>query len=79
MEKAISQSTGPVLPPNVKHPLPHLSGVHPQDSLPPPPPGGMSVPLPPGAPGASQMPHQMHMPPMPMRPPPPEGLAGPNN
>ncbi|XP_037537642.1 splicing factor 3A subunit 2 [Nematolebias whitei] len=79
MEKAISQSTGPLPPPNMKHPLPHLSGVHPQDSLPPPPPGGMSVPLPPGAPGAPQMPPQMHMPPMPMRPPPPEGLAMSNN
>ncbi|XP_017277679.1 splicing factor 3A subunit 2 [Kryptolebias marmoratus] len=83
MEKAISQSTGPPPPANMKHPLPHLSGpgVPPQnDSLPPPPPGGMPIPpLPPGAPGAPHMPPQMHMPPMPMRPPPPEGLSMHNN
>ncbi|XP_049602233.1 splicing factor 3A subunit 2 isoform X2 [Syngnathus scovelli] len=44
---------------------------------PPPPAGGMV--LPPGAPGTPQMPSQMAMPPMPMRPPPPEVLAAGNN
>ncbi|XP_008432085.1 splicing factor 3A subunit 2 [Poecilia reticulata] len=79
MEKAISQPGGPVPPPGMKHPPPLMSGPGsrlPSDSLPPPPPGGMSIPpLPPGAPGAPHMPPQMPMPPMPMRPPPPEGLG----
>ncbi|XP_037131739.1 splicing factor 3A subunit 2 isoform X2 [Syngnathus acus] len=44
---------------------------------PPPPAGGMV--LPPGAPGTPQMSSQMAMPPMPMRPPPPEALAAGNN
>ncbi|XP_047444371.1 splicing factor 3A subunit 2 [Mugil cephalus] len=83
MEKAVSQSTGPPPPANVKRPPPLMSGVGPRppnDSLPPPPPGGMPVPpLPPGAPGTHQMPHQMPMPPMPMRPPPPDVLAMSNN
>uniref|UniRef100_A0A1A8FXC0 Splicing factor 3A subunit 2 n=1 Tax=Nothobranchius korthausae TaxID=1143690 RepID=A0A1A8FXC0_9TELE len=72
MEKAISG--GPAPPGNLKHPGSLMSG-HPNDGLPPPPPGGMSVPpLPPGATGPPHMPPQMPMPPMPMRPPPPEGL-----
>uniref|UniRef100_A0A665X351 Matrin-type domain-containing protein n=1 Tax=Echeneis naucrates TaxID=173247 RepID=A0A665X351_ECHNA len=75
----MSQHIGPAPPAGVKRPPPLMSGVGPRslnDSLPPPPPGGMSVPpLPPGAPGAPQMP----MPPMPMRPPPPEGLTIANN
>lgn len=83
MEKAITQSSGPAPPASVKRPPPLMSGVGPHpsnDSLPPPPPGGMPVPpLPPGAPGAPQMPPQMPMPPMPMRPPPPEGLSISNN
>ncbi|XP_068196847.1 splicing factor 3A subunit 2 [Antennarius striatus] len=83
MEKAIPQSSGPPPPAGVKRPPPLMSGVGPRpsnDSLPPPPPGGMSVPpLPPGAPGAPHMPPQMPMPPMPMRPPPPEGLTIGNN
>uniref|UniRef100_A0A1A7Z7H2 Splicing factor 3A subunit 2 n=1 Tax=Iconisemion striatum TaxID=60296 RepID=A0A1A7Z7H2_9TELE len=73
MEKAISG--GPAPPGNLKHPSSLMSGHPSNDGLPPPPPGGMSVPpLPPGAPGPPQMPPQMPMPPMPMRPPPPEGL-----
>ncbi|KAG7214664.1 hypothetical protein INR49_010556 [Caranx melampygus] len=79
MEKAVPQSSGPAPPAGVKRPPPLMSGVGPRpinDSMPPPPPGGMPVPpLPPGAPGAPQMP----MPPMPMRPPPPEGLSISNN
>uniref|UniRef100_A0A1A8QHG9 Splicing factor 3A subunit 2 n=1 Tax=Nothobranchius pienaari TaxID=704102 RepID=A0A1A8QHG9_9TELE len=73
MEKAISG--GPAPPGNLKHPASLMSGHPSNDGLPPPPPGGMSVPpLPPGAPGPPHMPPQMPMPPMPMRPPPPEGL-----
>lgn len=83
MEKAISQSGGPPPPAGVKHAPPLMSGPGsrpPSDSLPPPPPGGMSVPPhPPGAPGTPQMPPQMPMPPMPMRPPPPQGLSMSNN
>ncbi|KAM9322340.1 splicing factor 3A subunit 2 [Pholidichthys leucotaenia] len=83
MEKAVTQSSGPAPPANVKRPPPLMTGVgtHPaNESLPPPPPGGMSVPpLPPGATGAPQMPPQMPMPPMPMRPPPPENLTISNN
>lgn len=83
MEKAITQSSGPVPPAGVKRPPPLMSGGGPRppsDAMPPPPPEGMSVPpLPPGAPGAPHIPHQMPMPPMPMRPPPPEGLTLSNN
>lgn len=83
MEKAITQSTGPAPPASVKRPPPLMGGVEPRpssDNLPPPPPGGMSVPpLPPGAPGAPHMAPQMPMPPLPMRPPPPEGLTISNN
>ena len=83
MEKAAPQSSGPPPAAGVKRPPPLMSGVGPRppnDSLPPPPPGGMSVPpLPPGAPGAPHMPPQMPMPPMPMRPPPPEGISLSNN
>lgn len=83
MEKAITQSSGPVPPAGVKRPPPLMSGGGPRppsDGMPPPPPEGMSVPpLPPGAPGAPHIPHQMPMPPMPMRPPPPEGLTLSNN
>nr|XP_046265429.1 splicing factor 3A subunit 2 [Scatophagus argus] len=83
MEKAIPQSSGPPPPAGVKRPPPLMSGVgtRPQnESMPPPPPGGMSVPpLPPGAPSAPHMPPQMPMPPMPMRPPPPDGLTMSNN
>lgn len=83
MEKAITQSSGPVPPAGVKRPPPLMTGGGPRppsDGLPPPPPEGMSVPpLPPGAPGAPHIPHQMPMPPMPMRPPPPDGLTLSNN
>lgn len=83
MEKAITQSSGPVPPAGVKRPPPLMSGGGPRppsDAMPPPPPEGMSVPpLPPGAPGAPHIPHQMPMPPMPMRPPPPDGLTISNN
>lgn len=82
MEKA-PQASGPPPPAGVKRPPPLMSGVGtrpPNESMPPPPPGGMSIPpLPPGAPGAPHMPPQMPMPPMPMRPPPPDGLTISNN
>ncbi|XP_053185910.1 splicing factor 3A subunit 2 [Scomber japonicus] len=80
MEKALPQSSGPAPPVGVKRPPPLMSAPRPpNESMPPPPPGGMSVPpLPPGAPGTPQMPPQMPMPPMPMRPPPPDGLMSNN-
>lgn len=79
MEKAIS--TGQVPSAGVKRPPPLMGGPHQHnDTLPPPPPGGMTgPPLPPGTPGVPQMPPQMAMPPMPMRPPPPDGLGMANN
>lgn len=79
MEKAIS--TGQVPSAGVKRPPPLMGGSHQHnDTLPPPPPGGMTgPPLPPGTPGVPQMPPQMAMPPMPMRPPPPDGLGMANN
>lgn len=76
MEKMLLPVGGPPLPVGVKRPPPLMSAIdgHPgSDSMPPPPPGGMSIPpLPPGATGVHHMPP--HMPPMPMRPPPPDGL-----
>ncbi|XP_077369514.1 splicing factor 3A subunit 2 [Festucalex cinctus] len=77
MEKALLPATGPPPPASMKRPPPLMSAPRPQNESMPPPPGGMI--LPPGAPGTPQMASQMSMPPMPMRPPPPEALGVANN